>query len=392
MHKPVNVENKANSTDIELKKILKQCASCTNCREKCPTYQIKPLEENFAGGRIRVLRAYIEIGLKMDDSLQNNAFFCTTCKSCEVDCPVDFTYVEYIENFRKQINTTLKSIPEKLQNIIESIRVNNNPYGELKTTRASWIPKEVQFSSDAPIAYFAGCTISYRDTTSVVKCATLLSKILKGQLQLLGEQEFCCGSVLLRTGTDETESFSLVKYLTKHINLIERKHIKTIIFSCSGCFKTVSQDWPRILKRDLPFTPIHITQFLAEKIEKNELTLKRNAETKKVIYHDPCHLGRHMGVYEEPRSILKAQPAFEAIEFEENRENALCCGAGGGFRALFPIEAINIAEKRIKEAIEKGCEELITSCVFCKLNFKAALETMGSPIKISDIEDLFFVE
>lgn len=376
--------------DDTLEKKLKICASCSNCREKCPTYQIKPLEEHFAGGRMRVLRAYTENQIPIDLLLQSNSFFCTTCRACEIDCPVDYSYVKYIEDIRKHINSTLKSIPEKLRNIIESIRVEDNPYGESKTNRATWIPKEIQISSNAPIAYFAGCTITYRDTDSVIKCAKLLSKILDGQIQLLGEQEFCCGSVLLRTGIDESEYFSLKTYLEQKIQLIESKQIKTIIFNCSGCYKTVSQDWPRILNRELPFKPIHITQFLAEMIKNKKIQLKTNLPSVKVIYHDPCHLGRHMGIYNEPRSILNVLPTIRLNEFDRNKENALCCGAGGGFRALFPIEAINIAENRVKEAIEKECEEIVTSCVFCKLNLKAAIESLQIPIKISNIEDVIF--
>ena len=136
----------------------------------------------------------------------------------------------------------------------------------------------------------------------------------------------------------------------------------------------------------------HITEILAELINNNEIPFKEEEGAPiKVTYHDPCHLGRHMDLYEIPREILNKIPGIELIEMKRNRKNAWCCGAGGGVKSQFPELALEISRERINEALETGAQVLITSCPFCVGNLSDALKSMESDvqvkIKVVDIID-----
>ena len=127
-------------------------------------------------------------------------------------------------------------------------------------------------------------------------------------------------------------------------------------------------------------------------INNNEIPFKAvEGEAVKVTYHDPCHLGRHMDLYEEPREIISKIPGIQLIEMKRNRNNAWCCGAGGGVKSQFSELAIDISKERVREAIETGAQVLLTSCPFCVGNLQDALTQMSSDdqdkIKVVDIID-----
>ena len=242
--------------------------------------------------------------------------------------------------------------------------------------------------------YFVGCTSSYREKESALNTALILSKTIKEGFVLLGSEEYCCGSPLIRTGQvemslnngNDENDFNIRDYISHNVSELKKHEIKTLIFNCAGCFKTITTDWEKFLEFRVPFESKHITQFLDEKIKDEEIKLK--PWNKKITYHDPCHLGRYMGIYEEPRKILKTIPGVELVEMKHNREKAICCGAGGGFKGGFPSDALKIADLRIKEALDTKAEVLITSCVFCKMHLKFAVERRNAEIEVLNIEDI----
>lgn len=198
--------------------------------------------------------------------------------------------------------------------------------------------------------YFRGCTAREKETSISDATEKLLKKA--GIDYRILDDEKCCGSVLLRTGfIDEAKS-----QIQKNTEILSDELILT---SCAGCYKTLKQDYEGI-------NVIHISQFLNQLINENKLDLTH--KVLKVTYHDSCHLGRHCDIYDEPRNVISK--VAQLIEMENNHENSLCCGAGGGVKSAYPEIASQMAESRIKQAIDSDAELLVTPCPFCKLNLK----------------------
>ena len=198
--------------------------------------------------------------------------------------------------------------------------------------------------------YFRGCTAREKET-SIADATEKLLKIADVDYKVL-EDEKCCGSVLIRTGfIDEAH-----QQIQKNTEILSGEVILT---SCAGCYKTLKDDYEGL-------DVIHISQFLKELIDDNKLEFDR--KDLNVTYHDSCHLARHCNVFEEPRHIISA--VANLVEMENNHENSLCCGAGGGVKSAYPEIASQLAESRISQALDTNAELLITSCPFCKLNLK----------------------
>jgi heterodisulfide reductase subunit D len=186
--------------------------------------------------------------------------------------------------------------------------------------------------------------------------------------------------VLLRTGQVDVA----IETAEKNLKAIESSGAETLVTACPGCFMTMSRDYPRILKENIgeEIKIVHITQFLASKLK--EVEFKPFDGTHTVTYHDPCHLGRHGGVIEEPRKILKAIPNLQYIELERSRMNSFCCGSGGGVKAGFPEKSIKVANERLREIKEAGANAIVTVCPFCEKNFKDATDE----IEVIDLVEL----
>lgn len=198
--------------------------------------------------------------------------------------------------------------------------------------------------------YFRGCTAREKQTDIAEACEKLL-KLADVEYRVM-EDEMCCGSVLLRTGFHK-EAENQIK---KNTEVFKDELILT---SCAGCYKTLKEDYENI-------NVIHISQLLDRLIKENKL--KPNKSNLNVTYHDSCHLGRHCNVFDEPRNVIES--VANLIEMENNHNDSLCCGAGGGVKSSYPDIAQQIAEFRLKQAYKTNCETLITSCPFCKVNLE----------------------
>lgn len=198
--------------------------------------------------------------------------------------------------------------------------------------------------------YFRGCTAREKQTS--IQQATEKLLALAGIDYHILEDEKCCGSVLLRTGfTDEAK-----RQIEKNSQIFKDEKIIT---SCAGCYKTLKEDYD-----DLDV--IHISQLLNQLIKEGKLNFDKTDMN--VTYHDPCHLARHMEVFEEPRQVIESIASI--VEMENHHENSLCCGAGGGVKSAYPEIAGQMAKSRLKQVKDTDCDVLVTACPFCKLNLE----------------------
>ena len=198
--------------------------------------------------------------------------------------------------------------------------------------------------------YFRGCTAREKQT-NIQKATEFLLNTAGIDYHILDDEK-CCGSVLLRTGF-ESEAKEQIK---RNAEIFNKEKILT---SCAGCYKTLKEDYEGL-------DVIHISQLLDELIRDGKLDFtKKDLD---VTYHDSCHLGRHLNVFDEPREVIES--VANLVEMENIRENSLCCGAGGGVKSAYPEIADQMASSRIAQAKDTDCEILITSCPFCKLNLE----------------------
>jgi heterodisulfide reductase subunit D len=213
------------------------------------------------------------------------------------------------------------------------------------------------------VLYWKGCMSRLR-TTKIADATEDLLRRLEIDYETLGDDEGCCGSILLRTG--QVEDAKIVAGRT--VDMIVSKGYTDVVTSCPGCFKTMSEEYKKAFG-SVPFRVRHISQLLYENREGLRVHLR--PWKVRVTYHDPCHLGRHMGVFEEPRVLISMVPGVELIEFKYNRKLAVCCGSGGGVRSAFPEIARAVAKTVVADR-PAGVEIIVTSCPFCNYNLKEA--------------------
>lgn len=219
--------------------------------------------------------------------------------------------------------------------------------------------------------YFRGCTAREKDSNIENATKYILDKA--GIDYHTIDNEECCGSILLRSGFYD----GATEQMKRTYNDIKDEDL--ILTSCAGCYKTLNDDYKEILGYDL--NVIHISQLLYKLIDEGKIEVNDNFKDLKVTYHDPCHLGRASKVYDEPREVIGKYSNL--VEMENNRENALCCGSGGGVKSAFPEISANISKNRIKQAEDTKCYLIVTACPFCKLNLGSNSENL----KVIDLSE-----
>ncbi|MGY5880269.1 MAG: (Fe-S)-binding protein [Candidatus Thorarchaeota archaeon] len=374
----------------ELMENLAQCRRCGICRNAvyedkgfdgvCPVWKNSAgFETSFMRGRIQVALALLEGRLERNEENAESLFSCTLCGNCTSICAAEFDPAKCLESVREVLN----EIPNEVRDTIaKKILANNNPYVEENKTRRDWV-KEVGFDipSTGEVLYFTGCTAGLK----LPETAKATAKVLKaaGVDFAVLEDEPCCGSVMIRTGM----VIEAKKNAEKALDMIATSGAKKIVVTCAGCLKTLREDYIERFGLDLPEV-LHVVEYLKPLIESGKLKLKKSDDIQKITWHDPCHLGRALGIYEEPRDVLKAIPGVELVEMETNREAAMCCGSGGGLRSYDSDLAKKIAADRMQDAEEIDADILATACPFCEHNLKDGAEQIGSKIKVLDILDL----
>jgi len=194
--------------------------------------------------------------------------------------------------------------------------------------------------------------------------------------------EWCCTSPALRTGqTGLTYRFS-----EHNISTVEHMGAKAMVTACAGCYKTTVHDYGKYYAHPT-FEVFHFAQYANRLLKEKRVKFTKELKAK-VTYHDPCHLGRHAKVYDEPREVIRAIPGVEFVEMKNIRENSRCCGAGGGYKSQYNDMAIAIAIERVKEAVATGADILATTCPFCVLNLQQAAKKIGAKIKVMDVSEM----
>lgn len=365
------------------------CTRCNSCKfiyrkylDSCPAGSYFVFEPYWASGKNWIARALLEGEYEMSESTAEKIYSCVLCGNCEQQCEQDVSdhLIEIFEALRAEaVEKGFGPMPAHLA-FKESIEKEGNPYGEPREIRFAEAYVQKHIKDKAPVVYFMGCTAAYREKDLVQHTISVLEKM--GIDFAILKDEICCGSPLITTGQVDA-----AKTLAKqNIEAVKNASAKTLVTSCAGCFRTWATQYEKKFGLKLPFKVQHISEFIKDNTKK--LKMKYPGKKLKVTYHDPCHLGRHGGVYEAPRDVLKKLPGVELVEMPRNRELAWCCGAGAGVKSAFKDFALETAKKRVEEAEGTGARVLVTACPFCERNLGDAIKAMNSTLEIRDLVTL----
>jgi heterodisulfide reductase subunit D len=349
----------------------------------CPSLKNFLFDAYSVQGRIDIARALLKGELTYNDKLLEIIYACTLCGGCEVTCKrnrADMEPLKVLYELRFKCINDGKGPLEPHKKFAKNVDLYNNPYGEPHQARFDWMPADFQNDEEAEIGFFLGCTIPYR-LPNVARAAINVLKKLNVKFKVFLNEEICCGSVLYRVGLKS----EVDKLMRHNLEMIEKSGIKKLLFLCPGCYETFKSIYPK-LGGTLNFEVEHMVEFLSEFVDNNKINFNELPQI--VTYHDPCHLGRLSGVYEQPRKILNAIPELKLAEMDRIRDNTWCCGAGGGVKAGFKDFALWSAKERIKEVNATGSKFLITACPFCELNLKDSVEDLKELIEVKDIIEL----
>jgi Fe-S oxidoreductase len=311
-------------------------------------------------------------------------WICSTCGECVRRCPRGVDIIAVIKAVRN-IMVRADIITASLRATRANIAGVNNPYGEAREKRADWAQdfSVKMFTPDTELLYFSCCVPAYDPVAKDVARAT--ASILKKagvDFGILGDKESCCGESIRKAGDEE-----LFQTLARrNIEAFAEAGVKKVLVSSPHCYHTFKNEYPDF---GANFEVIHFTQFLLQLIKDQRLTFTKELN-KRVTYHDPCYLGRHNGIYDEPRQILQGIPGLELVEMRNSRENSFCCGGGGGGVWQETKKGERLSDLRLEQAIEAGAEVLAVACPYCMLMFKDSVLTMDKvdAIEVKDVAEL----
>jgi Fe-S oxidoreductase len=357
---------------------FKLCFQCGLCDVVCPWNRVRTFS-------MRKIVRQATFGMTEIES--EDIWLCTTCGRCPQQCPRDVKQIESGVALRR-IATEYGVFPtsvKPIRTISGSLVGEGNPLSEERKNRANWAEglSVKTFTEEMDILYFPGCYLSYDPRLKKVAQATADILIRAGvDFGILGSKENCCGESIRKTGDED-----VFKLLAKeNIKTFIDNGVKRILVSSPHCYHTFKNEYPEFM---VNFEVIHISQYVFELIQEGRLELNKEYG-KMVTWHDPCYLGRHNGIYDEPRETLKKIPGLELNEMPESREDSLCCGGGGGRIWMETLKGERFCDLRVEQAIDIGAEVLVTSCPYCITNFEDSRITLDvtENIEVKDITEI----
>ena len=335
--------------------------SCGFCERGCPVYQALKVRTLSMKGRNRTMLGLLKKRFEITPSVVQAAFECTLCGNCDRWCALKNT--DHTRAFREYLlKHGIEPIKEH-SSLLASIKNYGNPWFQPRSARNKWL-KGLDIPKAAPgkqeVLFFAGCTSAVMKplVPSLVASAKLLRRA-NVDFAVMGQDEPCCGSTLLRVG--QTESFEILE--KENFEKFEALGVKRIVTACPGCYTTLKKSAEKLGSE---IEIVHITQEIAGLVKGGDLKVKKSSE--KMTYHDPCHLGRLGGIFDEPREIVEAVSNF--VEMANHGYESRCCGAGAGLQSAFPKLSRELASKKIEEAKSTGATTLVTCCPFCETQLR----------------------
>ena len=363
-----------------LEKLRDEVFSCTECKicdDVCSFYLSSKDESIGAWSRVKAAQSILT-GEKTIDDIIRELYTCTCCGTCELVCPVGIPISDIVRSLRN-IAVEEGKVPEPITNLCKNVINNGSMTGEGPEYWKKWIPNGFKFPEKAEYIYLVGCMIPFRlheigQTTVDIFSKTGLD------FTILGEQEKCCGLLLIDHGFfDEAK-----KVAESNIVKIEEKGFERVVMACAACYHTYKHIYPRIFRKP-SFEVLHVVEVLSNFVEQGNIKFRKRIE-EKVVFLDPCHFVKTSKKYDKPRKIIESIPGIKLLEFSKNKDKGYCCGAPGGIRLLFREVANSVAMMIVKEALKLGVSRIITACPLCMYQLASTIRKQGiKGLKVTDI-------
>ncbi|MGB6973366.1 MAG: (Fe-S)-binding protein [Terracidiphilus sp.] len=347
------------------------CVECGRCTEHCPAAntgkELNPKEI------ILGLRGYLnEFGPRSDEPLLGKynsstaVFQCTTCGACEFQCPVGIEHVPILVGLRRGAVNTGSWDDDHGAKLFLALERGTNALGMSAAERDKFIEKQQFpiFDGTQEYCLWLGCMGGYdpKGREIIADFARVMNHL--GTSYGVLRKERCTGDPVRRLGND-----LLFQQLAEgNLEALAQNQVKKIVSICPHCVRTIQEDWKEY---GSPPAIEHHSEFLARHLAE----LPKQQGSDKIVFHDPCYLGRYRNVYEEPRAV--ASIAGEVVEAERNHERSFCCGAGGGLAFLGEEQGERVSHARTAELVATGAETIGTACPFCNSMFRDSLSSSG---------------
>ena len=398
---------------------LYSCAECGRCQDNCPAFQsgkalsskqlMIKMRDHLVGQGPDLLRqskakaegedAAKPAGAKVtqepsaappsligDVITPEEIWACTTCYSCQEQCPVQNEHVNKIVDMRRNLVLMEGDFPKEANLAFRNMEVNGNPFGESALIRGDHLKKlgvpTLAEKPDAEILYWPGCAGSLDPRNQKVTTAFVsLAQAAGVTLATLGNEEKCCGDSARRLGNE----YLFQSLAAMNIETLNGYGVKKIVTQCPHCLNTLKNEYPQF---GGDFEVVHHTEFLNDLVASGRLKIS-GGSGKAVTYHDPCYLGRYNGVYDLPRQLL-TNAGFDLVEMPRKKGKAFCCGGGGGRMWLEETEGERINNMRAAEVIGTGAGIAAVACPYCMtmLNDGINAHEAGEQVKVMDVAEV----
>lgn len=334
------------------------CFQCGKCDVVCPWNRVR---------RFSIRKIVRQALLGLPEIELEDMWRCTTCGSCQAECPRGVGQIAVGVALRR-IAQSYGVLPDPVRGVrtaAASLATDGNPINGARGDRDAWAAgmSIEPFREGMEVLFYVGCYLSHdpRMRKVAVAAATIL-KAAGVDFGILGTRESCCGESIRRAGNEERWR-ALAK---ENIKTFIDAGVKKIVVCSPHCYHTFTSEYPELMVR---FEVVHMSQLLLQLVEAGRLRLT-NRVARRVTYHDPCYLGRHNGIYDPPRDLLRKIPGLELVEMADCREKSLCCGGGGGRIWADTPKGERFSDLRLAQARQARADLLVTSCPYCISNFE----------------------
>jgi Fe-S oxidoreductase len=405
---PINFEDEsvqqygaAKVTDMSWKAALDyySCTECGRCQDLCPAYNtqkplspkqlILDLKHNLFDNKEKILAGKLdEVTPVVDQNVTEDVIWsCTSCRACEIACPVFIEQVDKIYDIRRNLVMMESRFPAEVQTVFKNMETNASPWAFSAADRANWAEglsvKTMAENPAVDVLLWVGCAGSYDDRNKkVLRAFVNILKKAEVKFAILGTEEQCTGDPARRIGNEY-----LYQTLAKtNVETLNRYNVKQIVTACPHCFNTIKNEYKDFGGN---YQVFHHSQFIAKLISEGRVKPTKPVD-ETITFHDSCYLGRWNNIYDQPRAVLNALPAARTVEMKAHHDQSMCCGAGGGRMWMEEKIGKRVNVTRTEQALDTNAGVVASSCPFCMTMLTDGLKTKEKQdkVKVMDIAEL----